>query len=150
MPGKGRRALPQEVHDARGVKPTSGDTVRLVEPIAGAPVRPPQIKLKTEKDLWDKKVDDLTKRGVMVKGCEEQLAVYVCELVKYWKDFRAGVATAAQQNNLRLLAGDFYDTPATQYGKVKSKDAPKGSRFRDDGKPPPPPRVVRGGDDTVR
>lgn len=146
MPRKGPPALPQDITDARGTTSKKGKanaTTHLVVPITGEPEMPSSIRTKAQKDLWKKKVNDLTKRGVLVAGCEDQLAVYVCSMVKFWQDFRRGESTASQLNTLRLMGIEFYDTPASQYGRVKGKEGPKGNRFRDDDRPPPPPKNVR-------
>lgn len=106
----------------------------VVEKIDGEPAKPGWLRGRAAR-LWAEKVAIYGARGQSIVGCESALAQY-CALEAALVDQYRRKATppVAQVNAFRILAAEFFDTPASQIGPAKA--SPKSRFAANAGKPP--------------
>lgn len=110
----------------------------VVEAIPGMPVKPAWLKGRAAK-LWAEKVETYRARGQAVAGCESALAQY-CALEAALIDQyqKRMIPPVAQVNAFRILAAEFYDTPASQIVPTRQPGA-AASKFSAHRQRPPRP-----------
>lgn len=98
----------------------------VVETIPGMPVKPAWLKGRAAK-LWAEKVETYRVRGQAVAGCESALAQY-CALEAALIDQyqKRMIPPVAQVNAFRILAAEFYDTPASQIAPTRQQGSTAG------------------------
>lgn len=77
------------------------------------------------KRIWEKRIEVYRMRGQSIEGCEDALARYCNLEARLIEDYdrKKLIAPAAFINAWRILAAEFFDTPASQIGKVSSRKA---------------------------
>jgi hypothetical protein len=99
-------------------------------------VKPQWLKGRAAK-LWIEKTAIYEARGQSVVGCESALAQYCAMEAALIEQYRKkDTPPVAQVTAFRMLAAEFFDTPASQIGRMSK---PKGGAFSGNGQPPPPP-----------
>lgn len=107
----------------------------VVAPIDGAAVKPTWLRGRAAK-LWVEKVAIYQARGQSVAGCESALAQYCALEAALIEQYRKRITPpVAQVNAFRILAAEFYDTPASQVSPAKQPG--KGGRFAANMQKPP-------------
>jgi hypothetical protein len=131
MGKRGPKAIPDEVKELRGTARPDRAHPRAV-PALHSELRIPSWLEGLALDLWHEKTAMYRERGMNVRGCESMLAqycAYEAMTIEGWQAYwwwdpasefpRPNPPSAAQQNALKNLASQYYDTFASQYG---SKD----------------------------
>ena len=114
---------------------------RTVEPIVphveGSVYCPLWIQKRVAwKKIWDRKMAVYIKRGQSLVGQEELLCTYVLAIYHMEEILKNGELPSVHFiNAFRHLANEFFDTPASQYGKMASRPGAD-NPFRDN-KPKP-------------
>jgi phage terminase small subunit len=106
---------------------------KIVETIEGDPTRPVWLKGLAAK-IWIEKTQIYATRGQSVVGCEAALAQYCsieAALIDQYK--KKTTPPVAQITAFRMLAAEFFDTPASQIGSPKAK---KDGKFSGNGRRP--------------
>jgi hypothetical protein len=119
---RGRKPTPDKLKLIRGTLQPVRRRGSVVPPLEGE-VGPPPAWLKgTGRKLWDQKVAIYAARGQAVKGCESALAQYVALEIELIRRYRKGLdVTASLLGAYRSFCGEFFDTPASQVGRVAAK-----------------------------
>jgi hypothetical protein len=127
MGKRGPKAIPDEVKQLRGTARPDRAHPRTV-PALYSNLRIPSWLGGLALELWHDKTAMYQERGMNVRGCESMLAqycAYEAMTVECWQDFyawdptseypRPNPPSAAQENTLKNLASQFYETFASQY-----------------------------------
>ena len=128
--------MPNKLKVVRGT--FRGDRSRppVVASIAGAVGRPPAWLTGAARRLWAVKVATYARCGQMVAGCEPMLAQFCAleaELVRRYE--KGDDVPAALLTVYRQFAAEFFDSPASQIGRVAT--AAPANRFAIHIQPPP-------------
>lgn len=131
MPGP--RPTPPNVLELRGSHRAKDGRTQVVEPMHGEPKRPAWLKGEARK-VWERKVAEYHRRAQPVVGMEDALAQY-CQLeANLIGMHRKGIVPPmAMVNGHRLMAHEFFDTPAATVVRGAPK---KGENPFADDKPP--------------
>ena len=127
MTRTGPKGKPPELKVVSGTDQPCRRREPAVAPIAGEPVKPSWLKGQAAK-LWLEKVATYRARGQAIAGCESALAQYCALEAALIAQYRKrDTPPVAQVNAFRILAAEFYDTPASQV--LPSKTPGKGGKF---------------------
>jgi hypothetical protein len=121
MGRRGPKPTPNKIKLIRGTFQNQTATTELVPPLEGEPGKPPRFLNASARRLWADHLATYRRRGQNVAGCEPALAQYVAleaELERRYK-VRLEIPTA-MITAYRMLACEFFDTPASQIGKGKT------------------------------
>ena len=114
----------------------TGEVVSLFEEHLDPEELPPPRGASTDvKRLWRIKVERYRKRGQKVDGFQEALLQYChleCALADIWKSGK--IPSGATFTAWRLMAENFFDTPASQKIKVGRQNTQ--NKFIKRGRPP--------------
>ncbi|MEZ0061432.1 phage terminase small subunit [Bradyrhizobium elkanii] len=106
----------------------------VVNPIEGELVKPSWLVGRAAR-IWAEKVAIYAARGQSVAGCEAALAQYCSIEAALIDQYRKKTTPPVSQiTAFRMLAAEFFDTPASQIGSPKQ---PKAGKFAGNGQPPP-------------
>ncbi|TXL75624.1 hypothetical protein FHP25_13290 [Vineibacter terrae] len=104
-------------------------------PVAGDVVKPAWLRGRAAK-LWAEKVAIYAARGQSIVGCEAALAQYCSIEAALIEQYRKkNTPPVAQITAFRILAAEFFDTPASQIGRTPAGG--KVSRFAANAPKPP-------------
>jgi hypothetical protein len=122
MGKRGPKAIPDDVKELRGTARPDRAHPRTVPVLHG------ELRIPTW--LEGHALARYHERGLSVVGCESMLAqycAYEAMTIQCWKDYyswdptsedpRPNPPSAAQENALKNLASQFYDTPSSQVSK---------------------------------
>lgn len=117
MARPGPKGLSPDQKRARGTEQPCRKVEVLFADHASRPdpdeIKPPPGMTAAARKIWATKVDRYRQRGQKVQGFEDALRQY-CELEAALNTgFKIGVFTMAMVNGYRMLAAEFYDTPAS-------------------------------------
>lgn len=127
-----RRAKSPAMHLVDGTARAGRETERLVPPI-DAPVTMPDWLPEDAVAVWDRKVAKLGERGVDLRGCEDSLAMLCALESALQRRLKAGeIPKAAMMHEWRALAGEFYETPASQVRAVPGRERGKAGKVQRD------------------
>lgn len=135
---RGPKGISPEAQRAHGTVQPVREIVALYPDHASRPdpeeLPPPQGMSAAAKKIWNVKVARYRQRGQKVQGFEDALRQY-CELeVRLNKMFKgAAPINVSMVNTYRLMAAEFFDTPAAQ--KVSSHGKPVENPFARNGRP---------------
>jgi hypothetical protein len=119
---RGRKPTPDKLKIVRGTFEPKRARGHSVVELEGEPGPPPAWLRASGRRLWLEKVAIYAARGQIVKGCEPALAQYVALELELVRRYRKGLEVPASLiSAFRLLCGEFYDTPASQVGRVAAK-----------------------------
>ena len=119
---RGRKPTPDKLKLIRKTLQPVRRRGSVVPVLEGAPGPPPAWLTEPARRLWGEKVAVYGARGQIVKGCEPTLAQYVALEAEIIRRYENGdEVTAALLGTFRLYAGEFFDTPASQVGRVAAK-----------------------------
>lgn len=119
MAKSGGKRLPTELHIVRGTVQPCREGERKVPELEGDLVKPKWLTGLAAK-LWKVKVARYVRRKQNLAGCEDALAQYCAieaDLIGLRKAKQP--VTIAMINAHRIYANEFFDTPASQWGKVE-------------------------------
>jgi len=92
---------------------------KLTETVAGEPAKPGWLKGRAAK-AWAEKTAIYKARGQSVVGCEAALAQYCALEAALIEQFAKKITPPTSQFTAhRAYAGEFFDTPASQFGLQK-------------------------------
>jgi hypothetical protein len=107
----------------------------VVAALPGSAIRPKWLKGRAAK-LWAEKLATYEARGQNTAGCESALAQYCALEASLIDQYRkGGTPPVAQISAFRILASEFFDTPASQIGPAKP--ASTAGRFAANAQRPP-------------
>jgi hypothetical protein len=136
MSRRGPKGKPPALKVVAGTDQPSRRREQIVEIVEGEAVKPTWLKGRAAK-LWHEKVAIYKARGQAIVGCESALAQYCAMEATLIDQYAKKIVPAVTQvTAFRALASEFFDTPASQIGKLNK---PKGGKFAGNGAPPPPP-----------
>ena len=129
MGKRGPPPIPDDVKELRGTARPDRAHPRTV-PVLRGELRIPTWLEGHALELWHEKTATYRKRGMSVVGCESMLAqycAYEAMTIECWKDYyswdptsedpRPNPPSAAQENALKNLASQFFDSPSSQLSK---------------------------------
>jgi hypothetical protein len=124
---RGSKGKPPALKVISGTDEPGRRREHVVAPLPGEVVKPAWLKGRAAK-LWAEKVAVYEARGQSIVGCESALAQYCSIEAALIEQYRQKITPpVAQITAFRMLAGEFFDTPASQVGPAKG--ASKGNRF---------------------
>jgi hypothetical protein len=139
MSRRGPKGKPPELKVVAGTDQPCRRRVRLVAAVVGSARKPSWVKGLAAK-LWREKVAAYEARGQSVVGCESALAQFCALEAALIAQFVAEeMPPTSQINAYRSFAAEFFDTPASQVGKIQK---PKDSKFSGNGQRPVPPKAA--------
>lgn len=117
MARRGPKGLSPDQKRARGTEQPCRKVEVLFPDHASRPdpehIAPPPGMTTAARKIWAAKIDRYRQRGQKVEGFEAALRQY-CELEAALNaGFKSGHFTMAMVNGYRMLAAEFYDTPAS-------------------------------------
>jgi hypothetical protein len=123
----GSKGKPPALKIISGTDDPSRRREYVVDPLLGEVTKPAWLKGRAAK-LWAEKIAIYDARGQSVVGCEAALAQYCAiEAALIEQYLKKMTPPVSQITAFRMLAGEFFDTPASQVGPARSPG--KGSRF---------------------
>jgi hypothetical protein len=139
MARRGPKGLSPEQKKARGTDQPCRAVVHLFPHHNSRPdpdvIDPPKGMTKEASRIWREKVDRYRQRGQKVQGYEAALRAY-CELEAKlnakWKDTTP--PPMAMVNTYRMLAAEFFDTPASQKVPASVGRARHENKFANNGR----------------
>lgn len=137
----GPKGKPPDLKVISGTDEPSRRREPLVTALPGEAVKPKWLAGRAAK-IWADKIATYQARGQNVVGCEAALAQYCSLEAAIIDQYRKKtVPPVAQITAFRMLAAEFFDTPASQLGSPK---APKQGKFAGNGQRPAPTPVENG------
>jgi hypothetical protein len=131
----GPKGKPPELKVIAGTDEPSRRRAPIVAALPGDAMKPKWLTGRAAK-IWAEKTAIYSARGQSVVGCEAALAQYCSIEAALIDQYRKKtVPPVAQITAFRMLAAEFFDTPASQIGSPK---APKAGKFSSNGQRPPP------------
>jgi hypothetical protein len=127
MGKRGPKAIPDDVKQLRGTDRKDRSHPRAVPALRGGVRIPPWLE-GLGLELWHEKTATYLERGMNIVGCESMLAqycAYEAMTIECWQAYyrwdpaseypRPNPPSASQENALKNLASQYYDTFASQY-----------------------------------